>query len=228
LTRTLSIHVVEKEIPEDLLPLAKEKRQELVETVADVDDEIGDLVLMEEEPTNEQLEQGIRRATIACKFSPVFIGSAVKNTGVQPLLDGVTMYLPRPDEKEVLAHDTNLPANAPQVPLYPAAQAPLVGLAFKLEEGKYGQLTYMRIYQGTLKKGSWIFNARTGKKIKVPRLVRMHSDEMEVTLTTAIIHFVLIASRMLIASGLVKSVPSLEWSVPLGIPSQTDHPLIQW
>lgn len=131
-------------------------------------------------PTNDQLAAAIRRSTISLKFSPVFLGSAIKNTGVQPLLDGVCAYLPNPAESEVLAHDTTQPVGSPQVPLYPAEAAPLVGLAFKLEEGKYGQLTYIRVYQGTLKRTMWIYNARTGKKTKVPRLVRMHSDEMEV------------------------------------------------
>jgi elongation factor G len=139
------------------------------------------MVLMDETPSNLEIADAIRRATIGLKFSPVFLGSAIKNTGVQPLLDGVCAYLPTPAEKEVFAHDTNLPATAPQVPLTPAANAPLVGLAFKLEEGRFGQLTYMRVYQGTLKKSMQIYNARTGKKVKVPRLVRMHSDEMEVS-----------------------------------------------
>ncbi|KAK0431789.1 elongation factor G mitochondrial [Armillaria borealis] len=171
--------IVKDEIPADLLDLAKEKRAELIEQLAEVDEEIGDLLLIDEEPTNQQLNDAIRRATLGLKFSPVFLGSAIKNTAVQPLLDGVCAYLPNPSEAEIVAHDTTRPVSAPPVPLYPAANAPLVGLAFKLEEGRFGQLTYMRVYQGTLKKSNIIFNARTDKKVKVPRLVRMHSNEME-------------------------------------------------
>ncbi|KAG6856205.1 Elongation factor G, mitochondrial [Tephrocybe sp. NHM501043] len=171
--------VVSEEIPESILQLAKEKRTELIEQLAEVDEEIGDLLINDEVPSNTQIHQAIRRSTIGLKFSPVFMGSAIKNTGVQPLLDGVCNYLPNPSEAEVLAHDTNQPSTAPQVALAPAADAPLVGLAFKLEEGRFGQLTYMRVYQGTLKKANTIYNARTGKKVKVPRLVRMHSNEME-------------------------------------------------
>ncbi|KAF9475039.1 translation elongation factor G [Pholiota conissans] len=171
--------VVSDEIPESLLPLAKEKRTELIEQLAEVDEQIGEQVLMDEAPSNIEIADAIRRATISLKFSPVFMGSAIKNTGVQALLDGVCNYLPNPAETEVLAHDTNQPSGSAQVVLTPAAEAPLVGLAFKLEEGRFGQLTYMRVYQGTLKKSMQIFNARTGKKVKVPRLVRMHSNEME-------------------------------------------------
>ncbi|KAK0209812.1 elongation factor G mitochondrial [Armillaria fumosa] len=171
--------IIKDEIPADLLDLAKEKRVELIEQLAEVDEEIGDLLLIDEEPTNQQLNDAIRRATLGLKFSPVFLGSAIKNTAVQPLLDGVCAYLPNPSEAEIVAHDTTKPVSAPPVPLYPAANAPLVGLAFKLEEGRFGQLTYMRVYQGTLKKSNIIFNARTDKKVKVPRLVRMHSNEME-------------------------------------------------
>ncbi|KAG5645328.1 Elongation factor G, mitochondrial [Asterophora parasitica] len=171
--------VYSEEIPEAVLDFAKVKRTELIEQLAEVDEEIGELFLNDEIPTNGQIAAAIRRSTIGLKFSPVFMGSAIKNTGVQPLLDGVCAYLPNPSESEVLAHDTNLPPTAPQVSLSPAAEAPMVGLAFKLEEGRFGQLTYMRVYQGTLKKGNIIYNARTGKKVKVPRLVRMHSNEME-------------------------------------------------
>ncbi len=113
------------------------------------------------------------------------MGSAIKNTGVQALLDGVCAYLPDPSEVPAQALDTTLPEHAPPVPLVPAVSAPLVGLAFKLEEGRYGQLTYMRVYQGSLKRGGLIYNARTGKKVKVPRLVRMHSDEMEVCVSSS-------------------------------------------
>lgn len=138
------------------------------------------MLIMDEEPNTQQLAQAIRRATVGLKFSPVFMGSAVKNMSVQPLLDGVCAYLPTPSEASVVAHDTSLPVDAPPVPLVPAASAPLVALAFKLEEGRFGQLTYMRVYQGSMRKGQFIFHARTGKKVKVPRLVRMHSNEMEV------------------------------------------------
>lgn len=106
------------------------------------------------------------------------MGSALGNTGVQSLLDGVCAYLPNPSEVPSVALDVSKGESA-SINLSPAEAAPLVGLAFKLEEGKYGQLTYMRVYQGALRKGSAIINARTGKRVKVPRLVRMHSEEME-------------------------------------------------
>ncbi|KAA1473312.1 elongation factor G mitochondrial [Dentipellis sp. KUC8613] len=174
------VEVIESdEIPESVLELATEKRNELLEQLAEVDDEIGELFLTDQEVTPVQLAAAIRRNTVALKFTPVFLGSAIKNTAVQPMLDGVCAYLPNPAEAEVLAHDTSLPASAPPVSLVPAGAAPLVALAFKLEEGRFGQLTYMRVYQGSMKKGQFIFHARTGKKIKVPRLVRMHSNEME-------------------------------------------------
>ena len=159
--------------------MAKQKRQELLEQLAEVDDEIGEMLIMDEEPSVAQVSEAIRRATVDLKFSPVFLGSAIKNTGVQPLLDGICNYLPTPSESEATAHDTSLPVSAPLVPLTPAAAAPLVALAFKLEEGRFGQLTYMRVYQGSMRKGQFIFHARTGKKVKIPRLVRMHSNEME-------------------------------------------------
>lgn len=188
-SRPSSNTVVESDdIPAEVLEFAKEKRRELIEQLADVDEEMGDMVIMEEDPTTEQLAAAIRRATVGLKFTPVFLGSAIKNTAVQPMLDGVCAYLPTPSESDVTAHDTSLPAGSPLVPLVPAAAAPLVALAFKLEEGRYGQLTYMRVYQGSIRKGQFIYHARTGKKVKVPRLVRMHSNEMEVRRTRVTIH----------------------------------------
>jgi elongation factor G len=172
------LNVVEKdEIPEHLKELAAEKRAVLIETLADVDEEIAEIFLNEETPTVAQIKAAIRRATIARTFTPVVMGSALANTGVQRMLDAVVDYLPNPSEVPNYALDRR--RNETRVSLVPYNADPFVGLAFKLEEGNYGQLTYVRVYQGTLKKGMNIYNAKTGKKIKVPRIVRMHSDEME-------------------------------------------------
>ncbi|EJT50350.1 elongation factor g 1 [Trichosporon asahii var. asahii CBS 8904] len=169
--------IVEKEVPEEFKEFAEEKRAELIEHLSEADDTLCDKFLNEEPISVLDIEQAMRRATVGLKFIPVFMGSAIKNTGVQHMLDGVCQYLPAPDEVKAIALDTEK-ADAP-VELVPAGNAPLVGLAFKLEEGRFGQLTYMRVYQGELRKGGVIYNARTGKKVKVPRLVRMHADEME-------------------------------------------------
>lgn len=120
------------------------------------------------------------------RFTPVFMGSALKNCGIQPLLDGIVEYLPNPKEKEntalrLVKREINgeMKQVEESVVLSTSPSEKLVCLAFKLEDGRYGQLTYLRIYQGTLKRGDYIFNSRTSKKVKVPRLVRMHADEME-------------------------------------------------
>jgi elongation factor G len=171
------IVVVKDEIPADLKDLVEEKRQKLIETLADVDDEIAELFLMEEEPTPEQIKAAIRRATIALKFTPVMMGSALADKSVQPMLDAVCDYLPNPSEVENLALDSRR-KEAP-VKLVSYNSLPFVGLAFKLEESNFGQLTYIRVYQGSLKKGMNVFNARSDKKVKIPKIVRMHSNEME-------------------------------------------------
>lgn len=165
------------EIPADLVGLAKERRSKLIESLADVDDEIAEIFLDEREPTNDQIKAAIRRATISLKFTPVFIGSALADKAVQPMLDGVCDYLPNPSEVENLALDRR--RNEAQVKLVPYNSLPFVGLAFKLEESNFGQLTYIRVYQGSLKKGMNVYNARNDKKIRIPRIVRMHSNEME-------------------------------------------------
>ncbi|KAF2021880.1 elongation factor G, mitochondrial [Aaosphaeria arxii CBS 175.79] len=169
--------VVKDEIPEDLKELVEEKRQKLIETLADVDDEIAELYLDEQEPTQEQIKAAIRRATISLKFTPVMMGSALADKSVQPMLDGVVDYLPNPAEVENMALDARR-KEAP-VKLVSYNSLPFVGLAFKLEESNFGQLTYIRVYQGTLRKGMNVFNARSDKKVKIPKIVRMHSNEME-------------------------------------------------
>ena len=165
------------EIPADVRPLADEKRAKLIETLADVDDEMAEIFLDERTPSVAQIKAAIRRATISLKFTPVFMGSALADKSVQPMLDGVCDYLPNPSEVENLALDQRR-QEAP-VKLISYNSLPFVGLAFKLEESNFGQLTYIRVYQGSLRKGLNVFNARTNKKVKVPRIVRMHSNEME-------------------------------------------------
>lgn len=164
-------------VPDALKSLVEEKRQVLIETLADVDDHMAELFLEEQEPTSEQIVDAIRRATIARKFTPVLMGSALANTGIQPVLDAIVDYLPNPSE--VLNTALDIAHEEAKVNLIPSIQQPFVGLAFKLEEGQYGQLTYIRVYQGRLRKGNYITNVKTGKKVKVSRLVRMHSNDME-------------------------------------------------
>lgn len=169
--------VREGEVPSDLREFAQEKRRKLIETLADVDDEIANAFLEERTPSPLEIKAAIRRATIGLKFSPVLMGSALADKSVQPMLDAVCDFLPNPSEVENLALDRTR-KEAP-VKLVSYNSLPFVGLAFKLEESNFGQLTYIRVYQGQLKKGVNVTNARTGQKIKIPRIVRMHSNEME-------------------------------------------------
>jgi elongation factor G len=170
--------VVEVAIPGgDVLKQAEAVRAELVERVAEVDDELGEAFLEDADITADKLRAAIRRAALALKFVPLFMGSAFKNKGVQLLLDGVSDYLPCPIDIDNTALD--LSRDEEKLILPCSRLGPLVALAFKLEEGRFGQLTYVRVYSGVLKKGDVVVNTSTGKKIKVPRLVRMHSDELE-------------------------------------------------
>jgi len=169
--------VKEGPIPEDLKDLVEEKKMLLIERLSDADDEIAELFLMEEMPDVATFKEAIRRQVIACNFVPVFMGAAFKNKGVQPLLDGVVDYLPSPIEKLNYALDRS--KNEEPVLVSGKDDDSLLALAFKLDETNFGQLTYMRVYQGTLKKGNSITNVNDGKKIKLSRIVRMHSDDME-------------------------------------------------
>ncbi|KAG1334998.1 elongation factor G, mitochondrial [Cocos nucifera] len=169
--------VVTEDIPPKLEALVTEKRRELIEVVSEVDDKLAEAFLNDEPISSSDLKMAIRRATTARKFIPFFMGSAFKNKGVQPLLDGVLNYLPCPIEVENYALNQNKSEEKVLLPGTPVG--PFVALAFKLEEGRFGQLTYLRIYEGVIRKGDFMINVNTGKKIKVPRLVRMHADEME-------------------------------------------------
>lgn len=224
------------EIPEKYKSQAIDKRQELIETLSNVDDELGQMYLEDLKPNEDQIQAAITRNTLSRKFVPVLCGSALKNKGVQPLLDAVITYLPDPSQVENYAIDESeetLQANdkdksestgpkklsesakvkkgtklqeTSQLSSRLMNQAqnhskkdnwgqdssnkvfcnpersdthPLIGLAFKLEAGKFGQLTYVRVYQGCLRKGDYIYNTRTNRRTKVSRLVRMHANQME-------------------------------------------------
>ncbi|XP_035536127.1 elongation factor G, mitochondrial [Morone saxatilis] len=169
------------EIPADFRAEAEDRRQELVECVANADEMLGEMFLEEKIPTNEDLKAAIRRATVQRLFSPVLVGTALKNKGVQPLLDAVLDYLPNPTEVKNYALLNNEDGNEIKLQMDPTRDSthPYVGLAFKLEAGRFGQLTYVRVYQGCLKKGEYIYNTRTSKKVRVQRLVRLHADQLE-------------------------------------------------
>ena len=166
-----------EEIPEVFISAARAKREQLIDAASLFSDELTEAILGEEKITEEMLNDAIRKGTLLRKLTPVLMGSAYKNKGVQPLLDAVTSLLPCPSDVENLALDRN--NNEAPVVLPTDPEKPIVALAFKLEDGQYGQLTYIRVYQGFLAKGATIVNARTGKKVKVGRVVRMHADQME-------------------------------------------------
>lgn len=198
------------EVPSEFRSQRDDLHDELVEHLVNADDAIGEMFLEEKTPTDEDIQAAIRRATIARKFTPVLVGSALKNKGVQPLLNAVIDYLPNPTQVPNFALDsTKMVVNEEgeemptKIRMDPerSDKKPFVGLAFKLEQGmlqkyaqnqnilnfldfysltgKFGQLTYLRAYQGTVKKGDSIYNTRTGKKSRIPRLVQMHADKME-------------------------------------------------
>ncbi|MDB4958708.1 MAG: putative mitochondrial translation elongation factor [Myxococcales bacterium] len=163
-------------IPADLVEKANELRAEMLDSLSLVSDALTEAML-EDKVTPELLRQELRTATIALKCTPVMMGSALGNKAVQLLLDGVCTFLPDPREVENIALDLSN-GEAPLV-LESNPDKPLVMLAFKLEDGRYGQLTYVRIYQGKIQKDDFIVNSRNGKKVKVGRLVRMHADDRE-------------------------------------------------
>jgi elongation factor G len=162
--------------PADLKEDMEKYRTILIEGLSDFNDDIAEKFLGGEDVTAEEAYPVVRKATIERRMTPVFMGSAYKNKGVQALLDAVMRFLPSPYDRTYEALDQR--NNEEKVQLISKPGNPLVMLAFKLEDGRYGQLTYCRLYQGKLQKGDTIYNQSTKQKAKVGRLVRMHSSEM--------------------------------------------------
>jgi len=165
------------EIPSHLKADAEKHREELIDEVSVFSDELAEKFLSGEKIPEDLLRAAIHKGTLAEAFVPVMIGSAYKFKGIQPLLDAVNDFLPNPTEVKNYAYDID--NNEEQRELSPDEKSPTVALGFKLEDGQYGQLTYVRVYQGALKKGEELTNTRSRKRFKVGRLVRMHADSME-------------------------------------------------
>ncbi len=164
-----------EDIPAAMMEKALEKRDEMLDNVSMFDDELMEAYL-EDRATEDMIYRAVRTGTLSLELTPVFLGSAFKNKGVQPVLDAIVHYLPAPTDVKITALDQE--KDEAQVDLVTDIDKPLVMLAFKLDDTRFGQLTYVRIYQGTLEKGTEIYNVRTGKKVRAGRLIRMHASDM--------------------------------------------------
>ncbi|MDU2184055.1 MAG: elongation factor G, partial [Negativicoccus succinicivorans] len=169
------IDIVESEIPADMLDKAKEYRAKLIEAVAETDDELMMKYLEGEELTTEEIQAGIRKATIATTMNPVACGSAYKNKGVQELLDAVVAYMPAPTDVPAIKGvnpDTGEADSRPS-----DDNAPFSALAFKIMTDPYvGKLSFFRVYSGTLEAGSYVYNSTKGKRERVGRILMMHAN----------------------------------------------------
>jgi elongation factor G len=168
--------VIEGEIPEDLKDEAEDYRGKMLEALSMYSDEMMELLLSEEEVPKDLVYKVARQAVLA-GATPVFMGTAYKDKGVQPLLDAVIRYLPSPLEREIKGKDPK--DETRKIELLPDPERPFVGMAFKIVDDPFGQLTFMRIYQGKIVKGDSYVNQRTGRKERFSRLVRMHSNKRE-------------------------------------------------
>ena len=169
-------NVVEGPIPDDLKDEAEAKRGEMLEALSMYSDELMEKLLSEEDVPKELIYSVTREAVLG-GATPVYMGTAFKNKGVQPLLDAVIRYLPSPLERDIFGRDPQ--DEEKKIELKPDPAAQFVGMAFKIVDDPFGQLTFMRIYQGTIEKGGTYVNQRTGRKERFSRIVRMHSDKRE-------------------------------------------------
>lgn len=167
-----------EDIPAEFKDEAEAKRAVMLDAVSMFDDALMEAMLEEAEVTDDMVNEAVKKGVLSLQMVPVFMGTAFKNKGVQALLDAVSRYLPSPLEAERMTA-TSVKDSSQVHELEPDQSKSLVCLAFKITDDQFGQLTYTRIYQGTLAKGTQITNARTGKRVRVGRLVRMHSDSRE-------------------------------------------------
>ena len=168
-----------EDIPAGMQAAAESARETMLEAVSMFSEELMEALLEGGDISEDVVHAAVRQGVLQRELTPVFCGSAYKNKGVQPLLDAVTRYLPNPLDIENEAIDLTSEEGETKVKLTSDPKKPLVSLAFKLEEQRYGQLTYVRIYQGSMSKGDTVINSRSGKKVKIGRLARMHSNSME-------------------------------------------------
>ncbi len=166
-----------EEIPAELKEAATKARQHMLESLSMYSDELMELLLSEEEVSQELIHNIVRDAVQTQDLTPVFMGTAYRNKGVQLLLDAIVRYLPSPLDRKVQAKKYDDPSQS--FPLEPDPAKPFVGMAFKLVEDAFGQLTFVRIYQGTINKGDMHFNQRTNQKQRFSRIVKMHADKRE-------------------------------------------------
>ncbi|MDN5698516.1 MAG: elongation factor G, partial [Rubrobacter sp.] len=165
------------EIPEDMRTLAEEYREKLLESVSEQDEEVMERYLEGEDIEVDALRRAIRKATLELTMVPVFCGSAFKNKGVQPLMDGVIDYMPSPLDVPPVA---GFNQDGEEVYREADESAPVSALAFKVQADPHvGKLTYMRVYSGTLKAGSYVMNTTKGKRERIGRLLQMHSNSRE-------------------------------------------------
>tara|TARA_B100001094_G_scaffold292605_1_gene311905 strand:- start:419 stop:2524 length:2106 start_codon:yes stop_codon:yes gene_type:complete len=170
-----------EDIPSDMQDEAAAARAEMLDAISMDSDEMMELMLEEKEVPEELIHQVVHKAVLERKLTPVFLGSAFKNKGVQSLLDAVNKYLPDPSERQYFGTDWTdaKDGKGKEIEVFPDKSKPLAAMAFKITEETFGQLTYTRVYQGTLKKGQSYFNPRLGKKQRIGRIVRMHSNDRE-------------------------------------------------
>ncbi len=165
-----------EECPAELVEKMEELRSEMIDAVAEYDDAIMEKYLEGEEPTEEELHKCIKTGVQSLKLTPVYMGSAYKNKAVQCLMDSVARYLPSP---ETCATPTAVHEEKGVIEINPVPEEDLLMMAFKITDEQFGQLTYTRLYRGTLKKGETVYNTRTKKKVRIGRMVRMNSNDRE-------------------------------------------------